>query len=93
LIHAFPACKTGAAADLVKVQRALLSVSDKTGLVELARFLASLGVELLSTGGTAAALRQAGLQVIDVSEYTGSPEILDARVKTLHPLVRRWLKA
>lgn len=71
------------------MQRALLSVSDKTGLVELARFLASAGVELLSTGGTAAALRQAGLQVIDVSEYTGSPEILDGRVKTLHPLVRR----
>lgn len=78
---------TGEKADLVRVQRALLSVSDKTGVVELGRFLSSLGIELLSTGGTAAALREAGLPVLDVSEHTGSPEILDGRVKTLHPTV------
>lgn len=71
----------------MRIKRALLSVSDKSGVVELARFLASQQVELLSTGGTAAALRQAGLQVVDVSEYTASPEILDGRVKTLHPMV------
>lgn len=71
----------------MKIQRALLSVSDKTGLVELARGLAALGVELLSTGGTAAALRDAGLPVVDVSAFTGHPEILDGRVKTLHPKV------
>jgi phosphoribosylaminoimidazolecarboxamide formyltransferase / IMP cyclohydrolase len=78
----------GAEVDLVKVNRALLSVSDKTGLVELAVFLSGLGVELLSTGGTAKAIRDAGLPVKDVSEYTGAPEILDGRVKTLHPKVR-----
>ena len=73
------------------IRRALLSVSDKTGLVEFAGFLASSGVELLSTGGTAAALRGAGLQVKDVSEHTGFPEMLDGRVKTLHPLVHGGL--
>lgn len=78
----------GAEADLWPVKRALLSVSDKTGLVELATFLAGQGVELLSTGGTAKAIRDAGLPVKDVSEYTGAPEILDGRVKTLHPKVR-----
>ena len=71
----------------MKIQRALLSVSDKTGLVDFARSLAGAGVELLSTGGTAKALRDAGLAVIDVSEYTGFPEMLDGRVKTLHPKV------
>ncbi len=71
----------------MKIQRALLSVSDKTGLVDFARALASQGVELLSTGGTAKALRDAGLTVIDVSDYTGFPEMLDGRVKTLHPKV------
>lgn len=71
----------------MKVQRALLSVSDKTGLVDLARGLAALGIEILSTGGTAAALREAGLAVTDVSAFTGHPEILDGRVKTLHPKV------
>jgi phosphoribosylaminoimidazolecarboxamide formyltransferase/IMP cyclohydrolase len=71
----------------MKIQRALLSVSDKTGLVHFARALASQGVELLSTGGTAKALRDAGLAVIDVSDYTGFPEMLDGRVKTLHPKV------
>ena len=71
----------------MKIQRALLSVSDKTGLVPFAQGLAALGVELLSTGGTAAALRTAGLTVVDVSAFTGHPEILDGRVKTLHPKV------
>jgi len=75
----------------MKIRRALLSVSDKTGLVELGRGLAAHGVELLSTGGTAAALREAGLAVKDVSEHTGFPEMLDGRVKTLHPLVHGGL--
>ncbi|WP_371194354.1 bifunctional phosphoribosylaminoimidazolecarboxamide formyltransferase/IMP cyclohydrolase [Glaciecola sp. SC05] len=69
------------------IQRALLSVSDKTGIVEFAQTLANSGVEILSTGGTASLLRQAGLQVKDVSEHTGHPEIMDGRVKTLHPKV------
>ena len=67
------------------IRRALLSVSDKTGLSELAHALADHGVELLSTGGTARALRDAGLAVTDVSDVTGFPEIMDGRVKTLHP--------
>jgi len=71
----------------MKIQRALLSVSDKTGLADLARGLAGLGAELLSTGGTAATLREAGVSVTDVSAHTGHPEILDGRVKTLHPKV------
>jgi phosphoribosylaminoimidazolecarboxamide formyltransferase/IMP cyclohydrolase len=75
----------------MRIQRALLSVSDKTGLVDLARDLAAAGVELLSTGGTAAALRAAGLAVTDVSDYTGFPEMLDGRVKTLHPRVHGGL--
>jgi len=70
-----------------RVERALLSVSDKTGLVELARGLADLGVELVASGGTARALRDAGLDVVPVDELTGSPEMLGGRVKTLHPLV------
>jgi phosphoribosylaminoimidazolecarboxamide formyltransferase/IMP cyclohydrolase len=69
------------------IRRALLSVTDKTGLVEFARALASHGVELVSTGGTARALRDAGLRVQDISELTGFPEMLDGRVKTLHPKV------
>ncbi len=69
------------------MKRALLSVSDKTGLVEFATFLASKGVELISTGGSAKTIRAAGLPVMDVSEYTGSPEILDGRVKSLHPKI------
>lgn len=77
----------------MKIQRALLSVSDKTGLVDFARALAGAGVELLSTGGTARALRDAGLAVIDVSEYTGFPEMLDGRVKTLHPKVHGGILA
>jgi phosphoribosylaminoimidazolecarboxamide formyltransferase/IMP cyclohydrolase len=74
-----------------KIRRALLSVTDKSGLVELARVLADFGVELISTGGTARALREAGLQVKDISDLTGFPEMLDGRVKTLHPLVHGGL--
>jgi phosphoribosylaminoimidazolecarboxamide formyltransferase/IMP cyclohydrolase len=73
------------------ITRALLSVSDKTGLVEFAQGLAEMGVELLSTGGTAKALRDAGLKVIDVSEYTGAPELFEGRLKTLHPMVHGGL--
>jgi phosphoribosylaminoimidazolecarboxamide formyltransferase / IMP cyclohydrolase len=80
-------------ADLVPLRRALLSVSDKTGLVDLARALAARGVELVSTGGTARALRDAGLAVRDVSEITEFPEMLDGRVKTLHPMVHAGLLA
>jgi len=73
------------------IRRALLSVTDKTGLVDFARVLTEFGVELISTGGTAASLRAAGLQVKDISELTGFPEMLDGRVKTLHPLVHGGL--
>jgi len=73
--------------------RALLSVSDKTGVVDFARSLAELGWELVSTGGTAKALRSAGLSVRDVSEVTGFPEMMDGRVKTLHPAVHGALLA
>lgn len=75
----------------MKIQRALLSVSDKTGLVAFAQILAANGVELISTGGTAKALRESGLAVKDISEHTGFPEMLDGRVKTLHPLVHGGL--
>ncbi|MEF9978382.1 MAG: bifunctional phosphoribosylaminoimidazolecarboxamide formyltransferase/IMP cyclohydrolase [Thermomonas sp.] len=76
---------------MVTVRRALLSVSDKTGLLDFARALAAHGVELLSTGGTAKALRDAGLAVKDVSDHTGFPEMMDGRVKTLHPKVHGGL--
>src|SRR6185369_4079017 len=76
---------------MAEVRRALLSVSDKRGLVELARGLAELGVELLSTGGTAKLLADAGLRVRQVSDYTGFPEMLDGRVKTLHPKIHGGL--
>jgi phosphoribosylaminoimidazolecarboxamide formyltransferase/IMP cyclohydrolase len=76
---------------LVPVRRALLSVSDKTGLVELGRRLAACGVQLLSTGGSARALREAGVAVTEVSDVTGFPEIMDGRVKTLHPKVHAAL--
>ncbi|MFB9148327.1 bifunctional phosphoribosylaminoimidazolecarboxamide formyltransferase/IMP cyclohydrolase [Roseovarius ramblicola] len=79
--------------DLAPVTRALLSVSDKTGLVDLGRALATRGVELVSTGGTARALRDAGLAVRDVAEITGFPEMMDGRVKTLHPMVHGGLLA
>src|SRR5512134_2743766 len=74
-----------------QIRRALLSVSDKTGLVPLAQALAAAGVDLISTGGTAKALREAGLKVTDLSAYTGFPEMLDGRVKTLHPKVHGGL--
>ena len=77
--------------DLLPVRRALLSVSDKTGLIDLARALAARNVELLSTGGTAKAIREAGLPVKDVSDLTGFPEMMDGRVKTLHPMVHGGL--
>ena len=73
--------------DLLPIRRALISVSDKTGLIDFGRFLAAKGVEILSTGGTARTLREAGVPVKDVSEHTGFPEILDGRVKTLVPQV------
>ena len=76
---------------LMAIQRALLSVSDKSGLIEFAQGLHGFGVELLSTGGTAKALREAGLPVIDVADYTGAPELFEGRVKTLHPKVHGGL--
>jgi phosphoribosylaminoimidazolecarboxamide formyltransferase/IMP cyclohydrolase len=72
---------------MARIRRALVSVSDKAGVVEFARALHQHGVVVLSTGGTARELRAAGVPVTDVSEYTGSPEIMDGRVKTLHPRV------
>ncbi|KAB0679376.1 bifunctional phosphoribosylaminoimidazolecarboxamide formyltransferase/IMP cyclohydrolase [Aureimonas leprariae] len=77
--------------DRVTARRALLSVFDKTGLVDFARGLADLGIELVSTGGTKRALAEAGLRVADVSDLTGFPEIMDGRVKTLHPLIHGGL--
>jgi phosphoribosylaminoimidazolecarboxamide formyltransferase/IMP cyclohydrolase len=77
----------------IRVRRALLSVSDKTGIADFAKTLAAQGVEILSTGGTAAALREAGLEVTDVSEFTGQEEILGGRVKTLHPRLHAALLA
>jgi phosphoribosylaminoimidazolecarboxamide formyltransferase/IMP cyclohydrolase len=76
---------------MAKITRALISVSDKTGVIELARELARHGVEILSTGGTAKLLRDAGLTIKDVSDFTGFPEMLDGRVKTLHPKVHGGL--
>jgi len=78
---------------VVPIRRALISVSDKTGIVDFCKFLATQKVELLSTGGTAKALREAGLTVMDVAEYTGGAECLDGRVKTLHPKVHGGLLA
>src|ERR1700751_5164636 len=72
---------------MARIQRAILSVTDKTGLVEFARQLSGLGVELVSTGGTAKLLRDSGITVKDISDRTGFPEMLDGRVKTLHPKV------
>jgi phosphoribosylaminoimidazolecarboxamide formyltransferase / IMP cyclohydrolase len=77
----------------LRVRRALISVSDKTGVGDFARGLADSGIEILSTGGTAAALRQAGVEVTDVADFTGSPEILGGRVKTLHPRLHAALLA
>ena len=75
------------------IRRALISVSDKTGLAPFARELAARGVVLVSTGGSAAALREAGLAVTEVAEVTGFPEMLDGRVKTLHPAIHGGLLA
>jgi phosphoribosylaminoimidazolecarboxamide formyltransferase/IMP cyclohydrolase len=87
-----PGTEAQAQAD-VRVRRALISVSDKTGIVDFARGLARLGVEIVSTGGTASALRDADIEVRDVSDLTGSPEILGGRVKTLHPRLHAGLLA
>jgi phosphoribosylaminoimidazolecarboxamide formyltransferase/IMP cyclohydrolase len=76
-----------------KIKRAIISVSNKKGVVEFAKELNKMGVEILSTGGTAKTLREAGIPVKDVSEHTGSPEMLDGRVKTLHPRVHGGLLA
>ena len=81
------------AGDLARIGRALISVSDKTGLVEFGAALAARGVELVSTGGTRKALAEAGLAVKDVAELTGFPEMMDGRVKTLHPKVHGGLLA
>src|SRR5690349_897523 len=75
------------------IRRALLSVSDKTGLLDFARVLASLSIELISTGGTRKALTEAGLAVRDISDVTGFPEMLDGRVKTLHPRIHGGILA
>ena len=80
-------------ANLVSIRRALISVSDKTGLVELGQFLAGHGVEILSTGGSAKALSAAGVPVTEVADHTGFPEIMDGRVKTLHPTIHGGLLA
>ena len=74
-----------------KIRRAIISVSNKKGIVEFAKALHAMGIEILSTGGTAKSLRDAGVPVKDVSEHTGSPEMLDGRVKTLHPRVHGGL--
>src|SRR5271170_4291839 len=78
---------------LRRAARALISVSDKSGVVEFARALAGYGIELVSTGGTRKAFRDAGLKVLDVSDLTGFPEMMDGRVKTLHPSVHGGLLA
>jgi phosphoribosylaminoimidazolecarboxamide formyltransferase/IMP cyclohydrolase len=78
---------------MYKIKRAIISVSNKKGVVEFAKELNKMGVEILSTGGTAKTLREAGIPVKDVSEHTGSPEMLDGRVKTLHPRVHGGLLA
>jgi phosphoribosylaminoimidazolecarboxamide formyltransferase/IMP cyclohydrolase len=72
---------------MAKIQRALISLTDKTGVEEFARGLTALGVEILSTGGTAKLLRNSGIAVRDVAEVTGFPEMLDGRVKTIHPRI------
>ena len=72
---------------LRKIRRALISVSDKTGIVDFARELKTFGVEIISTGGTAKTLRESGLEVRDISEVTGFPEMMDGRIKTLHPKI------
>src|SRR6266446_7966399 len=78
---------------LLKIKRALISVSDKTGIVDFARELKGFGVEIISTGGTAKTLREAGIEVRDVSDVTGFPEMMDGRIKTLHPKIHGALLA
>ena len=79
--------------DVVPVRRALLSVFDKTGIVELARALHAKGVEILSTGGTARLLKESGIELVEVGQHTGFPEMMDGRVKTLHPRIHGGLLA
>ena len=79
--------------DLVKIRRALLSVSEKSGIVEFAKALLTYGVEILSTGGTAKLLQLNGVVVTEVGDYTGFPEMMDGRVKTLHPKVHGGILA
>ena len=86
-----PRAVPGNVPERVVIRRALISVSDKAGLVERARKLSALGVDLVSTGGTSKALKEAGLVVRDVADLTGFPEIMDGRVKTLHPKVHGGL--
>ena len=74
-----------------RISTALISVTDKSGIVEFARSLERLGIEILSTGGTARTIRDAGIEVLDISQYTGFPEMMDGRVKTLHPKVHGGL--
>src|SRR5437660_11157968 len=88
-----PGSTLASAAGEVQVARALLSVSDKRGIVEFARGLADLGIEIVSTGGTARELEAAGLPVRPISDFTGFPEIMDGRVKTLHPKLYAGLLA
>jgi len=78
---------------MIQVKRALISVSEKRGLVDLARELISMGVEIISTGGTAKSLREASLEVLEVAQLTGFPEMLDGRVKTLHPRIHGGILA
>jgi phosphoribosylaminoimidazolecarboxamide formyltransferase/IMP cyclohydrolase len=77
--------------DIKKIERAIISVTDKAGIVDFAKSLSRFGVEILSTGGTAKAMREGGVEVKDISDYTGFPEMLDGRVKTLHPKVHGGL--
>src|SRR6202042_1129076 len=88
-----PMSMPATASEEVQVKRALLSVSDKTGIVEFARGLTELGIEVISTGGTARALMENGIRVRSISELTGFPEIMDGRVKTLHPKLYAGLLA
>lgn len=76
---------------MAKIKRAIISVTDKSGVVDFAKALSNFGVQILSTGGTARALRDGGVQVTDISDYTGFPEMMDGRVKTLHPKVHGGL--
>src|SRR5438477_11322347 len=88
-----PGSRFASAAGEVQIARALLSVSDKTGIVEFARGLADLGIEIVSTGGTAGTLEEAGIPVRSISDLISFPEIMDGRVKTLHPKLYAGLLA